>query len=46
MSDAYATAMMAMGSARAIELAKKIKLSVLLMANKEDNVEIIKVNLP
>ena len=46
MSDAYATAMMAMGSARAIELAKKMKLSVLLMANKEDNVEIIKVNLP
>ena len=46
MSDAYATAMMAMGSSRAVELAKKMKLSVLLMANKEDNVEIIKVNLP
>ncbi len=46
MSDAYATAMMAMGSSRAIELAKKMKLSVLLMAIKEDNVVIIKVNLP
>jgi len=38
--------MMAMGSSRAIELAKKMKLSVLLMAIKEDNVEIIKINLP
>jgi len=46
MSDAYATAMMAMGSSKAIELAKKMKLSVLLMAIKEDNVEIIKINLP
>ncbi len=46
MSDAYATAMMAMGSDKAIELAKKLQLSVLLMVIKEDNIEIIKVNLP
>ena len=42
MSDAYATAMMAMGSVKAIELANKLKLTTI----KEDNNQIIKINLP
>ena len=46
MSDAYSTAMMAMGSKKAIELANKLKLTVLLIAIKEDNNQIIKINLP
>jgi thiamine biosynthesis lipoprotein len=46
MSDAYATAMMAMGSKNAIEIANKLKLSALLITNKEDNNQIIKINLP
>ena len=46
MSDAYATAMMAMGSTKAIELANKLKLTVLLITIKEDNNQIIKINLP
>ena len=46
MSDAYATAMMAMGSKKAIELANKLKLTALLITNKEDNNQIIKINLP
>ena len=46
MSDAYATAMMAMGSIKAIELANKLKLTVLLITIKEDNNQIIKINLP
>ena len=46
MSDAYATAMMAMGSMKAIELANKLKLKALLITIKEDNNQIIKINLP
>ncbi len=46
MSDAYATAMMAMGSMKAIEFANKLKLTVLLITIKEDNNRIIKINLP
>ena len=46
MSDAYATAMMAMGSTKAIELANKLKLTALLITIKEDNNQIIKINLP
>ena len=46
MSDAYATAMMAMGSMKAIELANKLKLTVLFITIKEDNNQIIKINLP
>ena len=46
MSDAYATAMMAMGSLKAIELANKLKLTALLITIKEDNNQIIKINLP
>ena len=45
-SDAYATAMMAMGSMKAIELANKLKLTALLITIKEDNNQIIKINLP
>jgi len=46
MSDAYATAMMAMGSMKAIELANKLKLTALLITIKDDNNQIIKINLP
>ena len=42
MSDAYSTAMIAMGSVKAIELANKLKLTTI----KEDNNQIIKINLP
>jgi thiamine biosynthesis lipoprotein len=45
LADAYATAMMAMGSERAIELTNKLGLSVLLMVIKDDNIQIIKINL-
>ena len=46
LSDAYATAMMAMGSGKAKVLADKLKLSVLLITNKEDNNQVIKINFP
>ena len=46
LSDAYATAMMAMGSGKAKILADKLKLSVLLITNKEDNNQVIKINFP
>jgi len=45
LADAYATAMMAMGSERAIKLANELQLSVLLMAIKADNYQIIRINL-
>jgi thiamine biosynthesis lipoprotein len=45
LADAYSTAMMAMGSERAIELTNKLGLSVLLMVIKDDNIQIIKINL-
>jgi len=44
-ADAYATAMMAMGSEAAIELANELQLSVLLITIKDDNYEIIRINL-
>jgi thiamine biosynthesis lipoprotein len=44
-ADAYATAMMAMGSERAIELANELQLSVLLMVIKDDNYQLIRINL-
>ena len=46
LSDAYATAMMAMGSSKAKTLADKLKLSVLFITNKEDNNQVIKINFP
>ena len=45
LADAYATAMMAMGSEKAIELANELQLSVLLMVRKDDNYQIIRINL-
>nr|MCS5591751.1 FAD:protein FMN transferase [Gammaproteobacteria bacterium] len=45
LADAYATAMMAIGSAGAIELANELQLSVLLIAIKDDNYQIIRINL-
>jgi len=44
LADAYATAMMAMGSEKAIELANELGLSALLMAIKDDNYQIIRIN--
>ena len=38
--------MKAMGSSKAKMLADKLKLSVLLITNKEDNNQIIKINFP
>ena len=46
LSDAYATAMMAMGSNKAKMLADNLKLSVLLITNKEDNNQVVKINFP
>jgi len=45
LADAYATAMMAMGSEKAHALANELELSVLLMVRKDDNYLIIRVNL-
>ena len=36
----------AMGSSKAKMLADKLKLSVLLITNKEDNNQVIKINFP
>lgn len=44
-ADAYATAMMAMGSQNAIILAKRLKLSVILVLNQQQNFKVIKINL-
>jgi len=45
LADAYATAMMAMGSERAIELANELQLSALLIVIKDDNYQIKRINL-
>jgi len=37
---------MAMGSSKAKMLVDKLKLSVLLITNKEDNNQVIKINFP
>lgn len=44
LADAYATAMMAMGSEKAIELANELQLSVLLMVITDDNYQIIRLH--
>jgi thiamine biosynthesis lipoprotein len=44
-ADAYATAMMAMGSKKAITLAKKLKLSVVFILNKKHHFQVLKINL-
>lgn len=45
MADAYATAMMAMGSQSAITLAKRLKLPVILILNQQQNFKVVKINL-
>lgn len=44
-ADAYATAMMAMGSDNAIAIAKKLGLSALFIIKKENDYEIIRINI-
>jgi len=43
-ADAYATAMIAMGSRKATMLAKRLRLSVILILNQQHNFEVIKIN--
>ena len=45
LSDAYATALQAMGSQRAMQLAKKYNLQVLMILNKDKEHQVIKLNL-
>jgi thiamine biosynthesis lipoprotein len=45
MADAYATAMMAMGSEKATELAKRLNLSVVLILNQQQDFKVVKINL-
>jgi len=44
MADAYATAMMVMGSEKAIELAKQLNLSVVLILNQQHDFKVVKIN--
>jgi thiamine biosynthesis lipoprotein len=44
-ADAYATAMMAMGSKKATALARRLNLSVILILNQRANFKISKINL-
>ncbi len=45
MADAYATAMMAMGSQKAIALAKRLDLSAILILNQQADFKVVKINL-
>ena len=45
LSDAYATALQAMGSEQAVQLAKKHNLQVLMILNKDKEHQVIKLNL-
>jgi len=45
MADAYATAMMAMGSEKATELANRLNLSVVLILNQQHDFKVVKINL-
>ncbi|MDG2353896.1 MAG: FAD:protein FMN transferase [Gammaproteobacteria bacterium] len=45
MADAYATAMMAMGSEKAMALAKQLNLSVVLILNQSNDFKVVKINL-
>ncbi len=45
LADAYATAMMAMGSEKAQRLANKLNLKTIMILNKEHSYKILKVNL-
>ena len=44
MADAYATAMMVMGSEKATELAKRLNLSVVLILNQQHDFKVVKIN--
>lgn len=44
-ADAYATAMMVMGSNKAISLAKRLNLSVVLILNQQELSKVVKINL-
>ncbi len=44
MADAYATAMMAMGSKKALDLAERLNLSVVLILNQQHDFKVVKVN--
>jgi Membrane-associated lipoprotein involved in thiamine biosynthesis len=44
LSDAYATAMMAMGSKKAVDLARQLNLSVVLILNKHFDFKVVKIN--
>jgi thiamine biosynthesis lipoprotein len=44
MADAYATAMMVMGSEKATELAKQLNLSVVLILNQQHDFKVVKIN--
>lgn len=44
-ADAYATAMMAMGSQKAIALAKRLHLPVILILNQQIDSNVVKINL-
>jgi thiamine biosynthesis lipoprotein len=44
MADAYATAMMAMGSQKAANLAKQLNLSVVLILNQQSDFKVVKIN--
>lgn len=43
-ADAYATAMMAMGSEKAIALANRLNLSVVLILNQQQGFKVVKIN--
>ncbi len=45
LADAYATAMMAMGSEKAQSLANKLNLKTIMILNEEHSYKILKVNL-
>jgi thiamine biosynthesis lipoprotein ApbE len=44
-ADAYATAMIVMGSNRAIDLANKLNLSIVLIYSEEQDFKEVKINL-
>ncbi|HIM57817.1 MAG TPA: FAD:protein FMN transferase [Gammaproteobacteria bacterium] len=44
MADAYATAMMAMGSEKATALARRLNLSVILILNQQHDFKVVKIN--
>jgi len=45
MADAYATAMMVLGSDKSIELARQLNLSIILILSEENDFKLVKINL-